>query len=151
MIFQNSGTNRYFLEPIFTITPSLIMTFHEIFKRTNTFTTKFEKNCRHPGGRKVDPVGDWICRIPAPLEVLSRFFVQERLPPELPRATRPPQGAHKRTNIFTKFQNFPKIANRAGELKLNPWRFYKMPNRSKTTPGPQEPNNIAKNRLLQNS
>ena len=34
---------------------------------------------------------------------LGQIFVQQRLPPELPRATRPRQGAHKRTDIFRLF------------------------------------------------
>ena len=54
------------------------------------------------GVRKVDPLGDSIRRLPDPLGGSGQIFVQQRLPPELPRATGPPQGAHKRTNIFTK-------------------------------------------------
>ena len=34
---------------------------------------------------------------------LGHIFVQQRLTPELPRATRPHQGAHKRTDIFRLF------------------------------------------------
>ena len=54
------------------------------------------------GVRKVGPLGDWICRLPAPLGGLGQIFVQQRLPPELPMATGPPQGAHKSPNILTK-------------------------------------------------
>ena len=54
------------------------------------------------GVRKVDPLGDSIRRLPDPLGGSGQIFVQQRLPPELPRATGPPQGAHKRTNIFAK-------------------------------------------------
>ena len=69
-------------------------------KRTDIFRLFF---CR-PGVRKVGPLGDWICRLPAPLGGLGQIFVQQRLPPELPRATGPRQGAHKSPNIFTKIR-----------------------------------------------
>ena len=69
-------------------------------KRTDIFRLFF---CR-PGVRKVGPLGDWICRLPAPLGGLGQIFVQQRLPPELPRAPGPRQGAHKSPNIFTKIQ-----------------------------------------------
>ena len=51
---------------------------------------------------KVDPLGSPIRQFPGSLEGLGPTFVQQRLPPELPRATGTPQGAHKRTDIFTK-------------------------------------------------
>ena len=47
---------------------------------------------------KVDPLGNPICQFPGSLEGLGQPFVQQRLPPQLPRATGTPQGAHKRTD-----------------------------------------------------
>ena len=84
-------------------------------KRTDIFRLFF---CR-TGVRKVGSLGDWICRLPAPLGGLGQIFLQQRLPPELPMATRPRQGAHKSPNIFTAIRNdFEKIANRAPEISL---------------------------------
>merc|ERR1711953_1667793 len=47
---------------------------------------------------KVEPLGNPICQFPGSLEGLGQPFVQQRLPPQLPRATGTPQGAHKRTD-----------------------------------------------------
>ena len=68
-------------------------------KSTNVFFHFFF--CRL-GARKVDPLGGSIRRLPDPLGGSGQIFVQQRRPPELPRATGPPQGALKRTKIFTK-------------------------------------------------
>ena len=54
--------------------------------RGPTFSQKISKS------RKVGSLGDWICRLPAPLGALGQLFVQQRLPPELPRATRLPRA-----------------------------------------------------------
>ena len=63
----------------------------------------FDNFFRRPGGRKVDRLGDSICRLHEPLEGLGPPFVQQRLRPKLLRPIGPPQGAHNRTNIFTFF------------------------------------------------
>ena len=69
-----------------------------------------------PGVRKVGPLGGSICRLPAPLGGLGQIFVQQRLPPELPRATGPRQGAHKSPNIFTKIRKKSRTELRSQNL-----------------------------------
>ena len=81
-------------------------------KRTDIFRLFF---CP-PGVRKVGPLGGSICRLPAPLGGLGQIFVQQRLPPELPRATGPRQGAHKSPNIFTKFRKKSRTELRSQNL-----------------------------------
>ena len=68
------------------------------------------------GVRKVDPLGDSIRRLPDPLGDSGQIFVQQRLPPELPRATGPRQGAHKSPNIFTKIMKKSRTELRSQNL-----------------------------------
>ena len=63
-----------------------------------------------PGKLGDETEGGWGNPPPLPpppaiftLGGLGQIFVQQRLPPELPRATGPRQGAHKRTDIFRLF------------------------------------------------
>ena len=57
--------------------------------------------------RKVDPLGESIRRLPGPLGGSDRTFVQQRLPPELPRvarATQYPFISIYSLNVFQIFQ-----------------------------------------------
>ena len=47
---------------------------------------------------------------------LGQIFVQQRLPPELPRATGPRQGAHKRTDIFRPFFFVARVSEKSALL-----------------------------------
>ena len=56
--------------------------------------------------RKVDPLGESIRRLPGPLGGSDRTFVQQRLPPELPRVARATQYPFIPIYSFIKFSNF---------------------------------------------
>merc|ERR1712004_14192 len=56
--------------------------------------------------RKVDPLGESIRRLPGPLGGSDPTFVQQRLPPELPRAARATQYPFIPIYRFKNFQIF---------------------------------------------
>ena len=56
--------------------------------------------------RKVDPLGESIRRLPGPLGGSDRTFVQQRLPPELPRVARATQYPFIPIYSFTKISKF---------------------------------------------
>ena len=71
-------------------------------KRTDIFTKCFVYFFGGARFLESRPLGSPIRQLPGSLGGLNPTFVQQRLPPELPRASGAPQGAHKRTDIFTK-------------------------------------------------
>ncbi len=97
----------------------------------------------------VDPLVDSIRRLPDPMGGSGRICVRQKIAPRAPQglwaAPRSPQEPQHFQKKIRKFR----IANRAPELILSPWVFFKMPNRSKTTPAPQEFKNIGKNLFFQ--
>ena len=71
--------------------------------------------------RKVDPLGESIRRLPGPLGGSDRTFVQQRLPPELPRVAR------AKISFFIKFEYFIIYYN-----MVDLWSIY---GRSRVDPG----------------
>merc|ERR1711953_1156163 len=87
---------------------------------------------------------------PCPLGGLGQIFVQQRLPPELPRATGPRQGAHKSPNIFTKILKKSRTELRSQNLIFDSNRYPWFPKGPWGPRDPQGPPGTPKNRFLPN-
>merc|ERR1712078_975077 len=91
-------------------------------------------------------------KISSLIMIFHEFFHYIGLPPPKyrPKASFMKIDYFSRKTHFLKFGFLKPLQDRALELKLSPPGFFNIPDRSKTTPGPQEAPNTSKNRFFEN-